>query len=522
MTQPTETKNFDRWLRAFRRRWWIVVLCALIAGAAAYVVSTTQRKMYTASSTLLFGNPGFDQMVFGTSLFSQNSSSATGQPDQTDLQLVTLPAVARLTSQALKHKVSAAQIQSEVSVHPVGQSEVANIEVSDPDRARAALIATTYAQEYISFRRSADRADIKAAQQTVRRQLGRLSKQARTGSVGASVENRANQLRVLSALQTGDAQLMQPASVPTSPSSPKTKRNLLIGVLLGLILGIGVAAMVEWLDRRLRDPEALEAAFGIPVLGVVPRDAAFADPQRSTSGGPSEVFSLLRARLRYFNVDREVRSLLITSSVAGEGKTTVSMNLAFSEAAAGTKVVLVEADLRRPTIASVLNLDAAPGLSEALTHSASLDASLRTVPVPGRSDNGHEAPVLSVLPSGAIPPNPAELIESQAMADLLSTLTERFELVILDSPPVSLVSDPIPLIKRVDGLLVVCRIGVTNRDGARSLRQQLENLDAPALGLVANAMPGSGSEYYAYYGRAERSESPNKQPSESRALARNR
>lgn len=491
-----ETNTLDQVLLVLRRRWRIIVLCAVLVGASAVGFSLLQSKAYTASASLLFRDPGFDQKLFGTSFFIPNNDPT--REAATNIDLVSLPTVAARTANVLG--LRAGLIKSEVSVRGVGQANVAKISATDPSPVRAAKIANVYAQQYILFRQQADRSKISAAQGLVQNKLASLSPSQRN-SDGGQLQNRSDQLGILAALQTGNAELVQAANVPNSPSSPLTKRNGILGTLLGLMLGIGLAFGADRLDRRIRDASGLEAAYGVPILGTVPESPVY---QRTGAGSlppiEAEAFALLRARLRYFNVDRDVRSLLITSAIPGEGKTTVALNLAIAEALAGTtKIVLVEADLRRPVLSRRLGIPSGPGLAEILSRNATLESALREIPPPGH-ENGSNGFVssLSVITAGAIPPNPAELIESRAMIDLLSALSERFDLVIIDCPPTAIVSDAIPLMRLVSGVVIVSRIGVTTRDVARHLHEQLIKLNAPTLGVVANAVPPTSRGYYGY------------------------
>jgi receptor protein-tyrosine kinase len=280
----------------------------------------------------------------------------------------------------------------------------------------------------------------------------------------------------------------------------------LFGALVGLLVGLGLIFLSERLDRRIREAPELERAYGVPLLGAVPESHAYevagVEPM---PGSEAEAFALLRARLRYFNVDREVRTLLMSSAMPGEGKTTVALNLAIAEAvAAHSNVILLEADLRRPNLAKRLRIPTTPGLAEIVSHNATLEAALQEVTIPRHFDENGASPKFHIITAGAVPPNPAELVESRAMVELLSTLAERFDLVVIDSPPTSVVSDAIPLMRLVSGVVVVSRVDTTTRDGARQLREQLIKLRASTLGVVANAMPVGRRGYYGYgYGYSD-------------------
>jgi capsular exopolysaccharide synthesis family protein len=219
-----------------------------------------------------------------------------------------------------------------------------------------------------------------------------------------------------------------------------------------------------------------------------------------------EAFRTLRASLRYFNSNRELKSVVVTSALNGDGKSTVAWYLA-AAAAANSQVVLVETDLREPSLAAVHGLAPSPGLCEVLTNQLDIGEAIQGVRVPsgsGPTGNGNLSPAeswLSVIVAGTRPPNPTELIESHTMADTLERLVDAYDFVVLDTPPTSIVSDAFPLMTRVSGVIVVSRPGVITRDSAVALRERLERLNAPILGMVANRVKkhrrtyGYGSNY---------------------------
>jgi polysaccharide biosynthesis transport protein len=218
----------------------------------------------------------------------------------------------------------------------------------------------------------------------------------------------------------------------------------------------------------------------------------------------SEAFRMLRANLLYFNIDRPIKSVLITSALAGEGKSTVASNLAMAAAATGTRTLLLELDLRRPTIAARLELDSDVGVSNVLAGALSLDDIVEHVSV-HPSLNGAGGQLLDVAVAGPLPPNPTDLIESRKMEQLIKEAERRYDLVVIDTPPVSMISDAIPLLREVTGVIVVTRLGLSNRDAAKRFRDQLAHLSAPVLGVVVNGMRGREAylQYEMYYSPAE-------------------
>jgi capsular exopolysaccharide synthesis family protein len=495
-SQGHASLGFEHALKVIRRRGWIIVLCIVLAGAAAFAISHAQTKEYTATAALLFKNQTVAEQASGVQATVQTDPQ--GQRD-TNLTLVQLgDLVAQRTASALRLGLTSGEIKSAVTASPQGQSNIVLVAATWTNPVVAAKIANAYTKAFVQQQRQSDQATIQSGIALVRQQYTSLSPADQRSAQGQTLLDRMESLRVLKALQ-GDTQVVQSASVPSAPSSPKVFRNTLLGAVLGLFLGLGVAYLLDRLDRRLREPEDIETALGLPMLGMIPRGAA-ASTSGAGDGMGLEPFRMLRAHLRYFNVDRELRTLLVTSALPSEGKTTVSSNLAAAAASTGTKTLLVETDLRRPVLTQTLGLTPSIGLAGALVGAGSLEEAIRSAGHGDDHRNGNLGGVpLDVLPAGAIPPNPAELLESHAMEVLLAQAKEHYELVILDTAPLSVVADAIPLMTRVDGVIIVARVGLSTRDAAERLRARLENLEAPVLGVVANDVRSRLGEYgYGY------------------------
>jgi capsular exopolysaccharide synthesis family protein len=485
-----ERTNLEVVSGALRRRWWIIALCPVIAGGAALEISKQQQSTYTAASSLLFSVPNFDKILYGVSF--ESPSIDPNRAAATNVKLATLPVIAQRTAVAIGG-VSADRVAADVSLSEQGKSAMYAVSATDPNPGLAARIADTYARQYLLFRKESERARIAAVATTIGQQLAQMTPSERQSVRGQGLQRRAQRLAVVSALQTGDAELVADAAVPRSPSFPHNSKTAKYGAIVGLLIGFLLVFWIGRRDRRIRDATSVEDAYGVPLIGTV------SDEQAGTLGGAligrslatADAYDRLRASLRYFNVDREIHTLMVTSAGAREGRSTVSLQLAIAEAMAGAgRVVLLEADLRRPSIAAALGEAPLPGLSEVLTRRAGLRDALRTVPV-GRSEDGRSAgATISVLPAGAVPPNSLELIESESMTWLLNTLAEDFDLIVIDSPPVSVFPDAIPLLGRVSGVVVVGRIGLTTPEAARVIREQLAHVAAHTLGVVAMSVPG--------------------------------
>jgi succinoglycan biosynthesis transport protein ExoP len=484
-------------LRVVRRRLGIIALCALLVPAVALVLSLVQEKEYTATATLLFRDPQLDQKLFGSS-FVDDTGDAQREA-ATNLKLVSLDVVAARTARALGDGFTEGEVSNSVETSSEGQADVVTIEATHPEPRLAARLANTFAEEYISFRRRADRAKITEAKRLVERQINQLSPEEQGTPSARSLRQRLQELQIVTALQTGNAEQVEVAETPTAPTSPRPMRNTAVGAVLGLLLGFAAAFLLERLDRRIRDPEELPEIFGRPELASIPEVAELGSTDEPLPPEASEPFRMLRANLRYFNVDKQVRSVLITSSQPGDGKSTVAWNLAVASASAGIPTLLIEADLRRPSFAQWTRSGVRVGLSGLLSHQGDLDDAVQTLAV-GVRPGGARSHTLDVILSGPLPPNPDELIDSSRMRELIDEAQLRYQLVVVDTPPTSAVSDAIPLMNAVSGVIVVGRLGRTTRDSAAQLAHQLQNLEARILGVVVNGARRRRTGYGYGYG----------------------
>lgn len=491
--------DLERVLAVLRRRWWVVVLLTIVVGAAAFGLSKREPRQYTATTSVLFPNPELQQQASGLQLLP-TSPSEDPTIMATNIQLLTSQSgVASATAQHVR--LPPAAVNRAISVAQQGQTTVALVSATSRSPRLAAEIANDYVHNFIAVQTSQQQAQVAQALNLVQRQIAAMSPQQLAGTTGQALLDRAESLRILGQLQDGDAQVVKRASVPTSPSSPKITRNTALGLLAGLLLGLTTAFLLERFDRRMMTIEDLGATYDLPVLATVPVSRAYTSVSRAAAAaqhGEQEVFRLLRAYLRYFNVDREIRSLVIASAAPADGKTTIARNLAQAAQETGTRTLLIEADLRRPSIAKCYGVETSPGLSELLVGEVTAGEAVCEVPIATRVNGTTADVMLDILAAGHTPPNPAELIESKAMADVLSWATEHYELVVVDTPPLSIVSDAIPLLKKVDGAVIVSQVGKNTRDAAAFLRERLSEINAPLLGVVANGVSWKRTSGYDY------------------------
>jgi polysaccharide biosynthesis transport protein len=501
-TDPNSSSDLEQVLRALGRRLPLILGCVVVTAGIALGISLLQSKEYSASASLLFRNPGYAEDLFGTSAAQVNPSPT--REAATNEKLVGLKVVAQRTAQAMPG-LSAEDVYEMVSVSSQGEAEVVAVTATDTDPEQAREVANTFARQFIAFRASADRSKLTQAKGLAESEFQKLSPAEQETARGQALSRSAEKLGVLASLQTGNAELVQPAETPTSPSSPKPLRNTLIGAVIGLLLGIAAAFLLERLDHKVRDPEEIQDVFGLPVLATIPESEAIPVPEPGSVAEPlpfaeNEAFRMLRGSLRYFNVDADLRSVLVTSTEPEVGKSTVAWNLA-RIASSSSHTVLLETDLRNPSLARQHGLAPGPGLAELLTKQVGLDDAVQRKRLAVPTTNGDGDPTMHVITAGMTPPNPGELIESQTMSEVLAQLISIYDFVVIDSAPVGVVADAFPLLSQVGGVIAVGRIGTSSRDSLHRLREQLGQLKAPVLGIVANGVrPRRGRFAYGYYG----------------------
>jgi tyrosine-protein kinase len=342
----------------------------------------------------------------------------------------------------------------------------------------------------------AERLTAKAPVDTV---LLDITAQHRTPKLAAAIVNSATRhlIDAVSDVEGSSAirlHVVRPGPAPTIPSSPRPLLNLALGLIAGLLAGLGGVLLRDALDTRLGRPEDIAAVFTEPVLGSVPyepakRKTALSDP----FGVHAEAFRMLRTNLSFLRVDAPPRSIAVTSPAQGCGKSSTALNLAFSLADNGSRVVLVDADLRRPTVAKTLGLVAEVGLTTVLSGRIGLVDALQ------EADRGS---VIKVLTSGALPPNPSELLSTHQFRQVMTELRAIADYVIVDAAPVLTVSDGAIVAAAVDGTIVIVRTGRTRREELRRAVVALTSVNATVLGLVANMVPRRrrSAYYYYYYG----------------------
>lgn len=302
-----------------------------------------------------------------------------------------------------------------------------------------------------------------------------------------------NQLSLREKAHHATARVIEAAQVPTIPVRPKKAQSILFACLIGLFVGICLALLQEFLDDRINTSEDADRVLGLPSLGRVPalsaEDARLL-PQMQGLNAASESYRVLRTNIHFASIDAPLRTLLVTSSSPGEGKTTTSLNLAFAMALDGKRVILVDADLRRPSLHKKLELPSVPGVTDVLLDDVSLEDALL---------EHNDMPGLCVMTAGSIPPNPGELLGSRKFRTLVEDLKQQADIVIFDSPPVLAAADSPILASQMDGVVLVVETGETRKSAAKQTLTLLRQARANLLGVAYNKMKASDEGGYYYY-----------------------
>jgi succinoglycan biosynthesis transport protein ExoP len=492
--QDFEAFTFEQFVGVLRRRLLLVVLCVVVVAGGAFGFARQQARKYTTTASLSFGVDLLSQQIAGLPASGGTPSSLLAQ-QASDVERVRFGDMAAKTAAVLGRGLTAGQVASSLTVAGQGESSVVDVSVTASSPGLAAAIANVYSAQFVKEQQHANSLYFKSALALVRKQLAALSPQQRVSAAGGPLVSREQTLTLLAELHYGNAQLAQEAVAPSSPSSPKTSRDTALGGFIGLVLGLGLAFVLERTDRRMRRLKDLESVYRLPLLGAVPKSSVLARGGRGKDGGlvalassEAEAFSLIRAHLRFFNIDRELRTIMVASAAPGDGKTTIARHLAEAAAWSGSRVLLLESDLRNPTLAQHFGIRPGAGLAEVLIGASTAEHAIQHIDLEASPTEAGKGRTLDVLFAGAVlPPNPTELLESHAMNALLQHAKSSYDLVVIDTPPLAAVSDAFPLLAKVDGVVIVAWVGRSQRDTAAQLQQVLTNSDAPLLGIIANA-----------------------------------
>lgn len=439
--------DLQDYLRVIRKRWPTILLTLLAVAALAGAYVWTAPRTYQATSQVFVSTTNSD-----TSADLASGTTFMTKQIKTYADVVTSPTV--LDPVRAKLGVDGDLAESITATVPP-DTVLIDIAVTDRDKARTVTVADAVAQQ--------------------------LTKTVATLQAGNAAKSPVK------------VTVVRPAATPTAPISPRPVRTMALAVVLGSLLGLGLALLREMLDTSVKGEDDVKALTDTTIIGGIQYDSSASSSPLVVQGDPhsprAEAFRSLRTNLQFVDAASRPRVVVVTSSLPGEGKTTTAANLALTMGASGASVCMVEGDLRRPRLLEYMGLEGGVGLTSVLIGEAALDDVLQPY-----GDN------VVALGAGPIPPNPSELLGSPAMASLLDELRARFDHVIIDAPPLLPVTDAAVVSRISDGAIVVVGRGVVKREHVARALENLDAVDARVLGIVMNRMPTRGVDGYSYYG----------------------
>ncbi|HWD53461.1 MAG TPA: polysaccharide biosynthesis tyrosine autokinase [Acidimicrobiales bacterium] len=494
------------------RRKWSIILILIIAVGLGVGYDSVSTKKYTATAQLQL-TPQVSQIVQQ----AQNPVSITPIVDvPTAIQVIQSTSVQDAVRKTVPNAPS-------VSVKQVQLTNVVTVSVTATTAKLAAAAANAYANAYLSVQQQQAVSTLNNAEQIIQSDISGLDQQiagvqnqissggptaplAQQQSLATQLTslqsqrttyvNQLNSYQFAAQLNTAGGQVIGIAPLPVKPSSPKPVTDIALAVVIGLIIGIGVALLREYYDESIRTMADLERVTrGVPTLGLVPAigdwrsdGEPYLVSEKAPTSPPSEAYRSLRTSIQFLGLERDIKTLLFTSPGAAEGKTTTMANMATTMAHAGQSVVMICCDLRRPRIHQFFGLSNQVGFTSVLLGTATLDEALQRAPgIPG----------LYLLASGPTPPNPSELLSDPRARAVFAQLAERADIVLIDSPPVLPVTDAAVLATTVDGVIMVTSVGNSSRKDVARAIEVLGRVNAPLVGIVLNK--ASESDSYAYY-----------------------
>jgi succinoglycan biosynthesis transport protein ExoP len=549
--RPTALPDF---LAILRRRKWMIVVVLVVTPATAIVLSKLQQPLYQGTAKVLVNRANIVSAITNVT----DPSTVGNDPTRfltTQSDIARSPKLAsRVVEAAGVPGMTVERLLADSSVTADANADILNISVSNTNRRDALRLADVYAQEFTTFKTDLDTARINDALKTLRLRIKALAASGVSPASPsyATLLQYASQLETVGKLLANNTQVLNQAAA--EKVRPRTKRNALLGGLFGAVLAVGLAFLAEALDRRVRVEKEIEDALGLPLLARIPRPprrlsktnqlVMLAEP----TSVESEAFRKLRTHLEFVNIENHARTIMVTSAVGQEGKSTTIANLAVAFARSGRRVALVDFDLRRPFLDKFFRLESVPGLSDVVMKHATLFEAMRPIaltrtvqdlePSRGanrgfqslqrnssgsratrvspalRSENGRASigGVLNVLPAGTVPLDAGELVGDEGIPVIIEELRQQFDYVLLDAPPLVVVGDAMTLSAEVDAIIAVTRLRIVQRPLLHELARQLEMCRAEKLGFVLTAAEleegyGYPDQYYAYApSRPDRSE----------------
>lgn len=540
MQDRTET-NIGEYLSVLRRRWIVIVVTVLVVVGAVAALDFSKTPIYQASAQLLLQSKQSENIFTPTQAAIDPTRAV-----QNELKIINSLAIRTAVEEAYGERIA-------INAASGGEDDVIILSATDTDPEEAARKVNVYAETYQSERFNALVEDLTQSREVLQQQINDFQaeidqinrplaaldeelantpiedpryqelveqRERLNDDIQAERTDREQQLseyqQRLQVLQlserlttTGGVQILNPASVPSSPISPNILRNAVQAALIGLFLGVALAFLLDQIDDSIRTPAELERAFkDLPALGLIPLDEGWKDKnstrittQVDPMSATAEAYRGLRTSLQYLALHHPMGVVQITSANAHEGKTSTLTNLAVAFAEAGMPVAVVGCDLRRPRVHSFLGVDGAVGLTSVLLGAVRLEDAVQQSPV---------HPNIRVLPSGPRPPNPSELLSLDRTANIIRSLLNDHAVVFVDCPPVLPVTDSLVLSRCVDASLFIAKANSTSKREAKRAVERLHQVNSPLIGTILNGVNAEGAygSLYEYYGHQTTSNMP--------------
>jgi capsular exopolysaccharide synthesis family protein len=486
------------YILVLRRRRWIVLQAIVVVPLVAMVFSLQQDRTYRATAEVLL-----NQQNLALTLAGANANTAVAQPDRlldTQARVADGPTIALRTLRALHvTDIPLRRFMRLSTVSTQKNVDILTFSVLDRRRPLTRRLATEFARQYTIYRRELDTHALIAARNEVDARMKELAASGqRSARAYADLADRAQQLATAAALQTSNASLIAPAG-PATQVTPRPTRNTLLGLVLGVVLGVALAFLREALDTRMRTSKEIEDALGLPLLARIPSPPRLISEsdqlvmEVNPDAVEAEPFRVLRTNFDFFNLERGAQTIMVTSAVGEEGKSTTIANLAIALARVGTRVALIDLDLRRPFLHRFFEFEGQPGVTD-----IAMGRALLQQPEPASADGqarGVARGSLQVLTAGPPTADPGELVTGHGLDALLADFKQRADIVLVDAPPLLVVSDAMALSAKVDAILVVSRLGVVRKHMLTELRRVLDACPADKLGLVVTGAELEADSY---------------------------
>jgi capsular exopolysaccharide synthesis family protein len=520
--QQEMTIDLKKYLFLFWQWAWLIIIVTVLAGTAAYFLSRRITPTYQASATALVQVPSVNITDYSATITSEYLS-------RTYSQIMTNTSVMEETISQLSLQMSPQQLAGMITVQEVQNSQLIRLSVVSTNPQLAARIANTVIevfsseiQEQQTKRFALSKSSLETRMADIENQINEFGNQLQNATTDEDIDrietkiaqyqgifstllNSYEQIRLSEAQTMTSVTLIEPANVPNSPFRPRVLMNTALAGLTGFLLTAGAIFALEAMDDTIKTPDDIKHRLDLPVLGIIDSFS-----QGDNNGGGliavkmprspiTESFRTLRTNVQFASIDRDLKSLLVTSAEPTEGKTTIAANLAVVFAQSGRKTVIIDADMRRPDVHKKFDISNSEGLTSIFYRKIDNQIKGEDKIVKSPIDN------LQILTSGKLPPNPSEILASVKMKRLIERIKADNDVLIIDSPPILAVTDAVILSPLVDGVLIVVAPGKTTFTAAKNMIEQLQRSKARILGVVIKFMDGRGKRYARRYGYATRS-----------------